>query len=189
MKHFFIVLLLMLYSFSMFAQKHNLYADAGLSLYGPRLGFSITYNYKIKQWLALGGGVQGYKFHPTEAYVMYERLQFIPAIFADVHFYFRPDGKNQFFSFLDLGIDFYSRSDSGFWRKAVIYNAPNNNGFYTGPGFGYFRNMTKHGAGPYATIKMLFNWYKVDGYHTILKEHGGGAMGSGTIAVSLGFKF
>jgi hypothetical protein len=57
---------------------------------------------------------------------------------------------NQFFSFLDLGMNFYD--PTGKYNTpgtSVVVYSPKNNGFYSGIGAGYFRRMTNRGGGPY----------------------------------------
>lgn len=176
-----VVLSFLFISFKTLAQRNNLYADAG---FNP--GFSITYNYKLAKHFSVGGGIQGYNFHPTPS----NSNQFVPAIFGDIRFNLRPAKKNQFFPFIDLGIDIYQQHVKYRSTDSIIYNQPHNNGFYTGYGIGYLRRMTKRGGGPYASIKLIFNWSEINGYNTVSKKHEVGVLdGDGAFIFSLGFRF
>jgi hypothetical protein len=187
MKCFLIALLVVSGSISASAQKHTLYADAGVSFSsGAKPGFSLTYNYKFAKHFGVGIGVQGYDFAPTTL----EFHQFIPAVFVDLRLLIRPVKENQFFSFLDLGIDFYD--PSGKYNTSgnpVIAYTPQKNGFYSGLGAGYFRRMTKRGCGPYASLKTILNWNTMKGYDYSKGKNITTSSADGTFVFSLGFRF
>lgn len=182
MKCFFIAVLMVFFSVGASAQKHNLFADAGVSFSRFRLGSSATYNYKFNNWLGVGAGYQGYSFSPT----ITNSRSFIPAVYGDLRFYIRSRKENQFFSFLDLGINLYKRTDKYYIDRGTIYHVAHDNGFCTGVGFGYFRRVTKSGWGPYTSIKMISNSYKADAYDTRGKYIS--IWGTFTSAFSVGFK-
>jgi hypothetical protein len=203
MKYAFITVILVLNHIGTSAQKYNLFADAGISFSQITPGLSATYNYKLTRWLGAGIGVQGYAFYPTKTH----HHQFVPAIFGDLRLNIRSRKRNQFFSFLDVGIDFYKHTDNYFQDANFIYNVPNDNGVYTGLGIGYFRGMAKAGGkvnclpsesegepvvsnrGPYVSLKLITNNYKANAFNTLTGEKQTKTLGRGTIVFSLGFKF
>jgi hypothetical protein len=164
------------------ASKHNLFVDLGV----PFPLFSATYNYKMVKWLGVGGGAQGYKIYRPGTNSKRTTL----ALFADIRFNMRPEKNNQFFSFLDLGINLYKQDPKYFRDSTTVYNIPHNNGFYSGLGFGYFRRMTERGGGPYASLKLMGNWYTIYGYNIVSEDQNTGLSSmNGAFAFSLGFKF
>lgn len=160
---------------------HHVYADIG-----SFPGLSLTYNYKFARRWRWGGGIQGYLSNPP--YDTSDR--FIPTIYGDIRFIMRPEKKNQFFSFLNLGIDFYKR-DKQYYRDSIsVYHFSHNNGFYTALGFGYFRRMTKRGGGLYVSLKLAFDFSTVKRYSIISEKYDGPYIyGGGDPILSLGFKF
>jgi hypothetical protein len=185
MKYALIVLLVVSTSGTTLAQKHNLFADVGTAFNGLSPGFSVTYSYKLFKRFGAGVGVQGYTMSPTFTNIR----EFTPSVFADIRFYFRPEKKNQFFSLVDLGINFYEHNKNYYRKGNILYNTHGDNGFYAGLGFGYLRAITKRGSGPYTSLKILINGYKVDAYDLVSQEQRGSAFIGGNIAFSLGFKF
>jgi hypothetical protein len=116
---------------------------------------------------------------------------FVPAVFLDLRLYISPTRKNQLFTFLDLGINFYDLGGRtyGSSSTATVYSMPSNNGFYTGFGFGYFRQVTKRGGGPYGSLKLVGNWTIIRGYDHVRERDIGIADANGSPVVSVGFKF
>lgn len=182
MKHTLLVLLFVPLFAS--AQRHNLFADAGISFQGPSPGFSITYNYKLLKRLGVGIGVQGYSFSATTTDVR----DFTPALYGDMRFNFRHRKKGMYFLFLDLGIDFYRRPATRS-TATIIETVAHDNGTYFGLGYGYMRRITKRGGGPYGSLKLISNTYKVDDYNTASKKTHSSVLLSGTLALSVGFRF
>ncbi len=165
-------------------QEHNVYADVAIP-WGT-YGFSVAYNYRFAKWFGIGAGVEGYNFYPT----ITNATTFVPAVAADMRFYIRSLKKNQFFSFIDLGKDFYTHTNLYLRSGNMIYHVPNNNGFYSGFGLGYFRRVTPSGWGPYISLKMMMNWYNASTYDFVDKQYySGGGHVEGIGAISLGFKF
>lgn len=181
MKYSFIALLLCL-SVSSFAQKHRVFADVGWS---P--GFSVTYNYTPIKHLGVGVGVQAYEYSPT----LINTSMFVPAVYADLHLNIRPQKNNQLFLHWDIGMNFYKQK--GQYRGGdprIVYNTPKDNGVCTGGGFGYMRRMTKRGGGPYASLKLVMNLTKVEGYNVATRQTQIKQLnGDGPLVLSLGFKF
>ena len=158
------------------AQKDNVFADVGI----PG-GFSATYNYKIPKRPGLGMGLQGYAIAPTG----FSANQFVPAVFADIRFY-HPKRKHLFFYLVDLGVDFYTFGDIHTIYKTVTST---NHGIYLGLGLGYFRPVTKRGAGPYASLKFISNGCTIDEYFFATGQDSKSFNLNGTFAFSIGFKF
>lgn len=181
MRYALITLIMVCNSISAWAQKHHVYADIGI----PFPGFSATYNYKFAKHWGAGAGVQGYPFYPTGINIR----KFVPAVYGDVRLYIRPEHRNQFFTFLDLGMDVYKLKDRYYRDSVLVYDVPAN-GFYSGLGFGYFNRITERGSGVYTSLKMVLNWYTVDGYSIVAPEQDTRLLTlGGTFAVSIGFKF
>lgn len=176
-----IVLILLLSSTIVIAQKHSIYADVG---YIP--GISATYNYKVAKHFSAGAGVQGYMFPMPDDF----ENGFMPAVFADIRVNIMPAKKSQLFVFWDFGINLYNKEESYSRDSTNVFRSSNNNGFLVAMGFGYFRKMTKRGGGPYISLKLLSNWYMVWGY-SILSEENYRSFASADIrpAICLGFKF
>jgi hypothetical protein len=165
--------------------RHNLYADVGLCFSRTNVGLSLTYNYKILPWLGAGLGVQDYDFYPT---VTHDH-QYIPAVYADLHFIIRAKKKGQILVFLDIGKDFYDSSSQYVRRGDDIYYVPLNNGLYNGLGLGYFRSITKKGWGVYTTLKLIGNIYQPNKYNIRTGEKYISRYDEGTFVFSLGFRF
>lgn len=91
---------------------------------------------------------------------------------------------------LDLGINFY-RQDKGYFRDSIsVYNIPHNNGVNIGLGLGYMRVVTKRGGGPYASLKMGTNWYKMNRFSLLAVERDAPLWSAGVnLVFSIGFKF
>jgi hypothetical protein len=176
MKHALIIVLLVCNTLIGFAQKNNLFADVGTPL-----GFSVTYNYKLPKLPGLGIGIQGYNFSASGS----SSAQFIPAVFADIRSY-HAKRKHLFFYLVDLGIDFYAFDRIQTPYKSIT--APND-GIYLGFGLGYFRQLTKHGGGPYASLKFISNSTTTDEYDFATGKHAKVFNLNGTFALSVGFKF
>ncbi|RYD54988.1 MAG: hypothetical protein EOP56_17330 [Sphingobacteriales bacterium] len=163
------------------AAQHNIYTDVG---HTP--GFSLTYDYKLTKRLSVGGGVQGYKFFRTDDGIR----RFTPAIFADIRLHMRPEKNNQFFSFLDLGMNVYKQNKEYVRMINGVSHIPHDNGFYSGLGFAYLRRMTGRGGGPYASLKLFFNWHTIWRYSIVSEANEIGLLSAnGTTALSVGFKF
>jgi len=167
------------------AQGYNLYADAGICLSYLDPGSSVTYNYNFNKHLSLGAGVQEYTFHTTLTNVH----QLTPAIFGEFRYNMKQRIKGRYFSFLDLGMNFYKSNTSDYHSGDYIYTVPGNNGFYAGLGYGYMHYTTKRKGGPYLTLKMITNWYKSDRYDLYSGVRDTGHSSDGTLVVSAGFKF
>ncbi len=185
MKYILIALLVIFNAGTAVAQKHNLFADLGTSFDGPGPGGSLTYNYKLLKRFGLGIGVQGYSFSPS----VNNADEFTPAMFGDIRLNSAQRKKHFFFYFLDLGINFYAHKDVYKRSNNIIYNVPNDNGFYTGLGIGYFRRVTKGGWGPYASLKIISNSYKVNEFNLVSREQHYAVWDDATLALSVGFKF
>lgn len=185
MKYALIVLLTLAIPLAALAQKSNVYADAGISFDGPSPGASATYNYSLARRFGLGAGVQGYDFYS----ILPDSHIFTPAVFADIRFNPRREKKHSFFYFLDLGADFYRHSDVFRRSGNIIYNVPNNNGIYTGLGFGYFRQVIKGGHGVYISLKIISNSYKISEYSMVTGRLYNSVALDATLALSIGFKF
>lgn len=164
-----------------FAQKHSIYADAG---YRPSI--SATYNYKLTQHLGVGIGIQAYSFTPTPNLSSI----FMPSIFANLRVKMLTTKKNQLFTFLDFGINFYKQDKSYRRDSTTISHYPHNNGFNWGIGLGYFRLMTKRGGGPYLSLKLISNWYTLRGYSIVSERDEIGLLNiEARPIIALGFKF
>lgn len=162
-------------------QKHRVFADLSLP---P--GFSATYNYTVTKNFAFGFGLQGYANNPTFRY----NIKFVPALFADIRLTAWATKKNQFISFMDMGINLYKQDKSYFRDSNDVIRIPHNNGFYAGLGLAYFRRMTKRGGGPYVALKLSMNFYSIKGYSLISDEREIGLInGGGDPILSVGFKF
>lgn len=167
-------------------KKHHLYADAGLSLSQLHPGASATYNYRPLKFLGLGAGAQVHAFFPT----LTNSCQYLPAIFGDLRFTIRPLKKNQFFAFLNVGVDFYQHNNYIDQYEDVIYRVTNDNGVYSSIGLGYFRvKNTKRGSGIYFTVKTMSNSYGMEAFNISTKELYATSSSRGTLAVSFGYKF
>lgn len=184
MKYLLIALLIIARPLHAPAQKNDLYADAGLSFARFIPGGSITYNHNLFPFMGLGLGFQGYDFHYTMV-----NFQFVPALYADLRFKIRPQKISQFIVFLDVGVNMYAHNTRTWRQGDVVYAVRNDNGIYTGPGIGYFLNLTPEGGGIYTTLKLLSNSYKTDAYNTVTKEKTIESWGDATLVYSIGFKF
>lgn len=185
MKYVLIALLLLTTPMWTSAQKNNLFADVGLSGDGSKPGLSVTYSYKFAKHIGVGIGIQDYRFQPT----ITNHRQFVPAVFEDMRFYFRVRKNSMFFSMLDLGFNFYEKTNYYYRNEHGIYTVPQNNGVYMGLGFGYFHRVTRRGGGLYASFKMVSNTYKADRYLIAKKVHDHAIWMDATTALSIGFKF
>lgn len=185
MKYTLIALLAIFSTIVASAQKHQLFADIGTSFDGPSPGGSLTYNYRLLDRFGLGGGVQGYSFTPS----VLNKDQFTPAVYGDIRLNSLLRKKHFFFYFLDLGINFYTHSDEYRRSNNTIYHIPNNNGFYTGLGIGYFRRITKRGWGPYTSLKIISNSYKASKFDLVSRQQYNAVWLDATFALSVGFKF
>jgi hypothetical protein len=167
------------------AQKHSVFTDAGISFSRFKPGVSVTYNYSLAPRFAVGIGAQIYHFHATKT----NQDGYIPAVFADLRYLFRQQKKGRFFSFLDLGMNFYSHNDT-YWRENnTIYRVQKDNGFYAGLGFGYNWLAKKHPWAPYTSLKFIGNWYKMEGYNLVAKQQSSHLGGGGTLAAAVGIRF
>jgi hypothetical protein len=95
------------------------------------------------------------------------------------------------FVFLNHGIDLYQQNNH---YKIVdnksLYYVPGSAGLYIGLGLGYFRRITKRGGGPYASLKMISNWYTAKEYYFFSgKKKSDMFLGDGNLVFCLGFKF
>lgn len=185
MKSVSIVLLFLVCSLKVAAQKHHTYIDGAISLAYFDPGFSATYNYHPVKYIGLGLGVQGYVFHPAST----NPRHFTPALFADVRFRIRPEKISQYFVFMDFGMNFYKHNNDSAYSGNYILTVPNDNGVYVGLGLGYFLRLTHRGWGAYATAKLINNIYKRNEYNVITKEQNTIQPAGGTLILSLGFRF
>jgi hypothetical protein len=183
MKHILLALSLLCAFTKAFAQKNHLFTDIGTP---P--GLSASYNYKLTRHFGAGIGLQVNNTFPT----IISGRQFSPAAFVDLRVYLRPKKVSQFFAFLNPGIDFYHQKNH--YKFADDNNSldyiPGDAGFFLSLGLGYFRPITKHGAGPYVSLKMISNWYGAKRY--ILRPSTGFEkmpLIDGNAVFSLGFKF
>jgi hypothetical protein len=182
MKHV-LVVAFVLCCYNVSAQKHNVFADVSTPLAGSFPGGSLTYNYKLSPRFGGGIGVQG---NENRGISEANFPMFVPAVFADIRFYFRPEKKNRFFSFVDIGMTFL-KDTTAFYSNAV-YDI-GKNGFYLGTGFGYFRPVTKRGWGPYATLKLLGNHLTTRTYYFQPQREDVRLGIDGSIDIAIGFKF
>lgn len=185
MKYALVALLIVLHPLSASAQKHFLYADGGLSLAYFDPGFSATYNYNPVKFIGMGVGTQSYVFHP----VITDPRYFTPAIYADVRFRIRPQKISQYFVIMDLGIDFYKHNNDSVAEGGYLYSVPKDNGVYLGLAIGYFLRLTYRGWGPYATVKLLNNFYKRNELDLATNQPASQNVIGGTLILSLGFRF
>jgi hypothetical protein len=135
------------------AQKHRAFADVG---YAP--GFSATYNYSLVKYVGAGIGVQGYDCKLNIG----STSSFYSAVFADIRFNIRPQKRGQAFAFIDLGANFYQRSNYTYTDRTGLYRASGSSGLYTGWGVAYLRRITKRGSGIYLSYKIISNIYNAD---------------------------
>ena len=184
MKNRLIALLIMLAPLGAFAQRNVVFADAGVSLARNSLGGSVTYNYTLARYVAVGAGVQDCDFRATRT-----TFQYIPAIYGEVRFSMRARKNGQLFSFLDAGVDLYKHKDWYWGENGSVYDVQKDNGLYTALGIGYFRRITGRGWGPYTSLKLLQDFYKADKYDLVTGDHHTATWGGGTMVFSLGFKF
>jgi len=185
MKYAYAVLLLLSVPVLTSAQKSSFYADAGICLAYLDPGTSATYNYNCNKHIALGAGLQEYSFHTT----LTNAHQLTSAVFGEMRYNMRRRKKGQYFSMLDMGIDFYRHNDSYYRDGEKTYTVPGNNGFYTGLAFGYVHYTTRRHGGPYCSLKMISNWYRSNSYDAATNEYGHGGSSDGTLVVSVGFRF
>ena len=181
MKHILIAILVLCTPGTSNAQRHNLHADVGIAQGG--LGGSITYNYKLSKRLGIGLGGQFYRF-PTPSGI----VKSIPAAFADMRIYMRPEKNNQFFLFVDLGMHIYDQDAKRYSSDSTWYYDYQNNGFYMGFGFAYLRRVSKRGGGPYASFKIITNTSKIGGYDYSRNREIGLLDANATVAFSIGFR-
>lgn len=168
-------------------KKHHLLADIATPVANAFPGFSVTYSYDMFPYVNAGAGIQLYKVTPTAIQVE----TFVPAVYADIQFKIRPKKRNQFFAFLDMGINIYQLNNSyRYYRSSSYYVViPHDNGFYLGTGFGYLRQMIRNGGGPYVSLKFLSNANKISGYDYAKQREIGILDINIELAISLGFKF
>lgn len=167
------------------AQKHHLYADAGISLSQFVPGASVTYNYNFIPYIGIGAGVQAFGFFPTVT----NGHTFVPAVFGDVRFNIRPKKSNQFFVLLDIGINFYKHNKTAHTEGYWAYYVDKDNGTYSSVGFGYLHKFAKRGA-IYTTLKTVTNHYQQKAWNILTGElRAGEGASRGTLAVSFGFRW
>jgi hypothetical protein len=185
MKNTLIALLIFICPLGATAQKDVIYGDVGLCFAYLYPGASVTYNHNFIKYIGIGVGAQGYVFHTTRT----TPHKFTPAVFADIRFNIRPKKQNQFFVYMDFGMDIY-KHDPAYWREGnYIYNTTKDNGFYTGLGLGYFLRLTDRGAGPYCSVKMISNGYSAEGLTLATNQKTTEHFADGTFVLSFGFKF
>jgi hypothetical protein len=184
MKYILIALVIMLNPIVTSAQKHHLYTDIGLSLSQITPGFSATYNYRPVKWVGVGAGTQLFGFFPT----LTNPHQYVPAIYGDLRFNIRPQKKNQFFVFVDMGINFYRHTNNYYQEDSVRYVVTKNNGTYTSFGIGYMSRLTER-SGFYGSIKTLANGYTTEALDLVTKQQYTDSWSRGTLVLSFGFKF
>lgn len=181
MRYLFFGVLMICIPICTMAQKHYAYADVG---YTP--GFSVTYNYSLAKRLGAGAGFQAYNMFRTDA----STRKFTPTIYGDIRLNIRPEKNNQFFTFMDLGINIYKQDKSYTRDSTMIAHYPHNNGFNLGIGIGYLRRMTKRGGGLYISLKAMANIHTLYGYSIIAEEENIGLLAADIpLAISFGFKF
>ena len=82
----------------------------------------------------------------------------------------------------DFGVDIYNGTN------ATNTSERHNNGLYTALGFGYCYRMTKMGGGPYVSLRLISDTYKMsENYAGVGTEHVTSVNGTG--AITIGFKF
>lgn len=167
------------------AQKHHLYADAGISLSQFMPGASVTYNYNFIPYIGIGAGMQGYGFFPTRT----NGHTFVPAVYGDVRFNISPKKKSQFFVLLDVGMNFYNYAPKTYSENDWVYFVDKNNGVYSSFGFGYFNRFTKRGGGIYGTIKTVTNHYQLKALNMTTGEAQEDGASRGTLAIACGFRW
>ena len=191
MKYIIITILVIFCPLAIFAQQdtgrkmlawtHHLYADVGTNS-----AFSLTYNYNAGRHWGWGGGVQGSSWNPRYT----EDNRYMPGIFGDMHFCIRTKRNNQFFSFLDAGIDLYKREKRYYRDSVVLYDLSYTDGFYSAIGFGYLRRMTKRGGGVYVSVRFTFDFCRARVYSFISDDKNTTAvLGDATGVLSIGYKF
>jgi hypothetical protein len=184
MRYTLIALAIVLNSVNASAQKDIFWADGGMSLARFLPGASMTYNYNVFRFLGLGAGVQLYDFHATMT-----NFQPVPALFWDLRFNIRSRKKNQYFLFMDAGLDIY-RHNTEYWKDGnSVYAVRNDNGSYSGLGIGYFRPKTERGWGHYVSLKMISNHYSTNAYNFVTGEKSVSGWSGATLVVSFGYKF
>jgi hypothetical protein len=160
--------------------KHAVFTDAGISFSTSLPGISATYNYKLSPRLGVGVGAQAY--YLTERSIgsnIGNRLT--PAIYADVRGYYGRK-KSIFLLFADVGMNLYKyRSTSGNIRR-------NNNSLYTGLGMAYHYRTSQRGAGPYVSLKMVYDAYITHEHYSVGPESKVMNIDA-TMVASAGFKF
>jgi hypothetical protein len=182
MKNILIAVVVLIFPATIFAQRHSFYVDAGLSLARLYPGTSTTYNVNVARFIGLGAGFQGYDYHAT-----IPNFQLIPTAYGEVRFTIRPHKKNQFFFTFDKGINFYKKTNER-WRQNNLYcQVKDDNGSYTGIGFGYLRKG-KGAWAHYWSLKLIANSYNVTTYNYITRENGEGRLGRATFVASFGFR-
>jgi len=184
MKYALLALLVLFNPMMTLAQKDIFWADGGMSLARLNAGASITYNYNLSRYFGLGAGAQVYDFHATMV-----NFQPVPALFWDLRFNIRSRQKSQYFLFLDAGLNIY-KHNTEYWVDGLNQcTVRDDNGSYTGFGFGYFRSQTARGWGHYASLKMISNHYTADAISTVSGAQGTETWGDETFVISFGFKF
>src|SRR6185437_9390914 len=165
MKYVLITWLAVFTSLAALAQKNNIYVDAGISLARFYPGTSTTYNYNITRYLGVGAGFQAYDFHATVT-----NFQLVPAAFGEVRFNIGSKKKNKFFAFLDIGANFYKHTNNSSRDGNTIYYVTDDNGTYTGLGFGYHFHSKKPVWAHYVSLKIISNSYKANEYNLISSQ-------------------
>ncbi len=166
------------------AQKHHLYADAGISLSQFMPGASVTYNFNFVPYTSIGIGAQAFGYFPTVT----NGHTLVPAVYGDVRFNIRPKKRNQFFVLLDVGMNFYKHNKSGHVENYWAYYVDKDNGVYSSLGIGYLHKFAKRGA-IYTTLKTVTNHYQERAWNIFTGEQRSGGASRGTLAVSFGFRW
>lgn len=164
-------------------QKNNVYEDIGISWSRLHPGMSLTYNYNVARWVGIGAGLHVYDFHAIAP-----SFQMVPALYGEMRFTIRPRTANQFFAFLDLGINLYAREDDSWMEGNIKYTVANDNGTYGGFGIGYAWGRDGSDFRYYVSLKTISNSYHANGYNLATGEQTTVGMGDNTLVTSFGLK-
>lgn len=160
--------------------KHSVFTDAGISFSTSLPGISATYNYRLSRRLGVGIGAQAYYLNEHGVGSNMEN-RLTPAIYTDVRGYYGQK-KSMFLLFADVGMNLYKyRGTAGNIRR-------NNNSLYTGLGMGYHYRTSERGAGPYVSLKLVYDAYISHEHYSIGPESKIMNIDA-TMVASAGFKF
>ncbi len=170
------------------AQKNSLFADIGMSGGVEKPGVSATYNRQLAKHFGAGIGGQVYTYSVNNVTGFNNANQTTRSLFGDLRGYL-PINKSLFFLMTDLGMDFYKGSDIYIGPTGISSTVVHHNGFYTGFGIGYCYRMIKRGMGPYISVKIVSDTYKVPQYNPVSMAEDNTTNVNATSVISIGFKF